>query len=159
MIKFSKKKSLPGTVSRTRHEWLMEALSELHAWLPLHRIGPAAIHIPRMAKSTIDGRSRFVDMYVMKVNDIVPEWVQINNYRPTEIEIMATLVSLRSWWSQKVQKGLPGWTGFFMTPKEIEDIMHQMVFSLQSRFSVLPRLADLLTIVNACPVKRQLFLV
>ena len=34
---------------------------------------------------------------------------------------------------QKVQDGLQGWTGFFMTPMEIDDIMHQVILSLARR--------------------------
>ena len=138
-----------GHISRCRYEWLMEALSELHVWLPLHRIDAAATHIPKMAMSTVAGRSRFADMYVMKVNDFVPEWVEVDNYTPTEMEIVATLVSLRRWWSQKVKDGLKGWTGFFMTQMEIDDIMPQVIFALQLRFSILPRLVDYLAAVNA----------
>ena len=34
---------------------------------------------------------------------------------------------------QKVQDGLQGWTGFFMTPMEIDVIMHQVILSLARR--------------------------
>ena len=134
--------------SRCRYEWLMEALSELHAWLPLFRITADATDIPKIATPTVNGRSRFADMYVMKLNKSVPEFVEINNYTPTELEIWATLFSLRDWWSQKMQKGLPGWTGFWMTQQEIDDLMHQVIFSLSIRFSILPRLANLIATVN-----------
>ena len=98
----------------------MEALSELHAWLPLFRITTAdATDIPKIATPTVNGRSRFADMYVMKLNKYVPEFVEINNYTPTELEIWATRFSLRDWWSQKIQKGLPGWTGFWMTQQDL----------------------------------------
>ena len=135
-------------ISRCRYEWLMEALSELHAWLPLFRITAAAPAVPKIATPTVDGRSRFADMYVMKLNTFVPGFVEIDNYTPTELEIWATLFSLRDWWSQKVQKGLPGWTGFWMTQMEIDDLMHQVIFSLHMRFSILPRLANLIATVN-----------
>ena len=138
----------PPCISRCRYEWLMEALSELHAWLPLLRITAAAPNIPKIATPTVDGRSRFADMYVMKLNNTVPGFVEIDNYTPTELEIWATLFSLRDWWSQKMQKGLPGWTGFWMTQMEIDDLMHQVIFSLQMRFSILPRLANLIATVN-----------
>ena len=135
-------------ISRCRYEWLMEALSELHAWLPLFRITAAAPAVPKIATPTVDGRSRFADMYVMKLNTFVPGFVEIDNYTPTELEIWATLFSLRDWWSQKVQKGLPGWTGFWMTQMEIDDLMHQVIFSLHLRFSILPLLANLIATVN-----------
>ena len=46
-------------------------------------------------------------------------------------------------------KGLPGWTGFFMTQMEIDDLTHQIIFTLQMRCSILPRLANFLATVNS----------
>ena len=126
----------------------MEALSELHAWLPLFRITAAAPNIPKIATPTVDGRSRFADMYVMKLNKSVPGLVEIDNYTPTELEIWATLFPLRDWWSKKVQEGLQGWTGFYMTQREIDAMMLQVMFALQLRFSILPLLVDFQKTVN-----------
>ena len=71
-------------------------------------------------------------MYTKKLHELVPEFVRVENYTPTELEIWATLFILRDWWSDKVQKGLQGWTEFYMAQREIAAMMLQVMFALQS---------------------------
>ena len=133
-------------IPRCRYEWIMEALTELHRWLPLDRVKEK--NPPRIARQTVYGRSHFAELYTKKLHELVPEFVRVENYTPTEMEIWATLFTLRDWWSDKVQQDLQGWTGFYMTQREIDAMTLQVMFALQRRFSILPLLVDFQRTVN-----------
>ena len=140
-------KEEPNQIPRCRYEWIMEALTELHRWLPLDRVKEK--NPPRIATQTVYGRSHFADMYTKKLHELVPEFVRIENYTPTEMEIWATLFTLRDWWSDKVQQDLQGWSGFYMTQREIDAMTLQVIYALQGRFSILPLLSEFQSTVNS----------
>ena len=139
-------KEVPNDIPRCRYEWIMEALTELHRWLPLDRVN--LTDPPRIATQTVFGRSHFTDMYTKKLHELLPAFVQVENYTPTEMYIWATWFILKDWWSDKVRQGLQGWTGFWMTQREIDEMILQVIFALQRRFSILPLLARFQATVN-----------
>ena len=91
-----------------------------HRWPPLDLV--TRIKPPRIATPTVQGRSHFADMYIKKIHNWVPKFVQV--------EIWATLFILRDWRTERSSS----------LDREIAAMMLQDMLALQLRFSLLPRI-------------------